>query len=467
MRVVLRIIGWFGFLVVTGHVSGSSGETLSLTFDHWSSEAHAYWDRRQDGLVDISDMIYFREPYFEDVTGAVGIAASHHAIEDYFAIGQAWGDFDGDGWLDLYVTDSNGPNSLYRNRGDGAFDIVVGALGTALSGIMSAGAVFADFNNDGWADLYVLNDGANTLFRNDSGTGFTEIGLQAGVADTGRGQSGAWGDFDKDGYLDLYVTNWGEPGQFEDRFYRNNGDETFTDITVFLGPRTLGAGFVTSYLDFDNDGDLDLYLVNDKLLGNVLWRNDGPGCGAWCFSEISDAAGAGTQVFGMGLAIGDYDGDLDLDMYFSNIGPMVLLQNQASQGSPVFVETSDAAGVALDTVGWGAVFFDFDHDGHLDLYLATMLPDPLKVNRFYRNRGDGSFADISYKAGTANLAQSLGVAYADYDRDGYLDLAVGNMGLGYTLYRNRGVAAGNRKWLHLKLVGGGPSIGMRSVRGFI
>ncbi len=442
------------FKVPVGPPASSTGYTVSLELALWlqSGGDHPHWDRLGDGVVDIGDLVWFRDTYFEEVTSAAGIQATLHMVSDFFASGQAWSDLDNDGWVDLYLTDSQGPNSCYRNLGNGTFAPVFTET-TALPQIGSSGAVFADFDNDGWRDLYVLNNGPNTLFRNMGGKGFEDVTTTAGVGDSGKGASGSWADFDNDGFLDLYVVNWGEPGTFEDKFYKNNGDGTFTDITAVLGPRTHGAGFVASFLDFDNDADLDIYLVEDKQLGNVLWRNDGPGCAPWCFSEISTLAGAGTQVFGMGLAIGDYDGDLDLDLYFSNIGPMYLLQNQTSQGSHEFLSVGAEAGVAFDTIGWGSVFLDYDNDSWPDLYLAASVDDISQVNRLYRNKGDGTFQDLTYKSGAGNQGLSLGVAAADYDRDGRVDLIVGNMGSGYALYRNKTVGG---HMLNVRLTGGGP-----------
>lgn len=436
---------------------GGGGETLTLDWTFWGTlvKGAAYWDHNLNGRFDVLDLLFFGNPYFEDATQAAGILTEHHTLPDFFSIGQAWGDYDRDGYPDLYVTDAAGLNTLFHNEGDGSFSVSSLAAVTGLVAHASAGATFVDFNNDGWLDLYVVGYGPNVLFRNQGGAGFSDISISAGIDDPGKGQTACWGDFNKDGLLDVYIVNWGEPGTFEDRFYRNNGDETFTDITSGLGPRVAGAGFTASFVDYDNDADLDIYLVNDKLLGNVLWRNDDPQCLAGCFSEVSTQSGADIQVFGMGLAVGDYDGDLDLDFYFSHLGPMVLLQNQTVQGSATFLNMGAAAGVSFDAIGWGTAFLDFDNDGWLDLYLATMDSQPERVNRLYRNLGNGTFQDVSYRGGAAHTGPSLGVAYSDYDRDGFLDLAIGNWGSGYVLYHNRGVAGAGRNWLNVALVAGG------------
>ncbi len=395
---------------------------------------------------------------FTNASLQAGVNASHHPV--YFGTGQAWGDYNNDSWVDLYVTDNSGPNSLFRNQGDGTFSQQFHGI-ASLPGDTSGGAVFADYDNDGWKDLYILNLGPNKLLRNRSGSGFQDVTILAGVGDPGQGQTAAWGDFDKDGYLDLYVTNWYFQGDESspynlDRLYHNNGNGIFTDASTALGESRGGPGYAASFVDYDNDGDLDIYLVKDKDAGNVLWRNDGPGCEYWCFTDISESSGADARVLGMGLAIGDYDNDGDLDFYFSDLGPMVLLQNQTSQGSPTFLNAAHSAGVDHDAIGWGSVFLDFDNDGWRDLYLATMDSDPARANRLYHNQGDGTFADISAGGGADDPGPTIGVAYADYDRDGHVDLVIGNWGHAYELYRNTGMTGSENHYLVIRLTGAGP-----------
>lgn len=441
-----------------GPAEGTSSAMPMPGPELWMNSAAAtpYWDLHGEGVIDVVDLLYFGDVWFEDVTDAAGIVATQGALNDFFATGQAWGDCDNDGLPDLYLTNSIGANTLYHNNGNGTFSVSPLSGQVALARTASSGTVWVDFDNDGWLDLYVLNDGPNSLFRNMAGAGFLDVTASSGTGNDKRGMSAAWGDINGDSFLDLYVVNWGEPGQKEDGLYLANGDGTFTDLSAMLGASGEGPGCTASFLDFDNDRDLDLYVVNDKLYGNILMRNDGPGCGSWCLTDVSALAGANTRVWGMGLAVGDYDGDLDLDLYFSHVGPMVLLRNQSAQGSPSFLSAGSAAGVGFDTVGWGAIFFDFDNDGWLDLYLATSVYDITQANRLFHNRGDGTFADRSLKGGTANLGHTLGAAYADYDQDGLLDLVIGNRGEGYRLYHNRGTAAGAKDWLDIRLTGSGP-----------
>jgi len=245
-------------------------------------------------------------PTFEDVTEQAGITAQHTAVwsgmgftegaseggESYLGAGQAWGDYDNDGWLDLYVTGGLTENVLYHNEQDGTFSVSPYAAAVAMPGAVSGGVGWGDYDNDGWLDLYVLVKGANVLFHNENGAGFRDVTATAGVGDERNSQSGAWGDYDNDGYLDLYVVNWScvpdcDPVDFathQDVLYHNNGNGTFTDVSnLLVYEKLLGAGFAASFVDYDNDRDLDIYVINDEFqnpIGNVLFRNDGPVVGA-------------------------------------------------------------------------------------------------------------------------------------------------------------------------------------------
>ena len=430
---------------------------------------------------------------FVDVSEAAGVSATHSGdwqlfdddfLTGYLGIGQAWGDYDRDGWLDLYVTGNRDPSVLYRNNGDGRFSVSGLTPQVALADVDTGGAVWADYDNDGWLDLYVLNHGANTLFHNDGGLGFTDVTERAGVGDAGKGTTATWGDFDGDSFLDLYVVNWscfpecGDPNitrehdEARDTLYRNLGDGAFEDVSHLLDyDLLLGAGFSASFTDYDDDGDADIYVVNDQfknMLGNMLWRNDGPGCGYWCWREVSIEAGARTFIHGMGLAVGDYDNDLDLDFYFSDmVNGMVLLQNQ---GDGSFDDVADEAGVVVgpsSAVGWGTVFFDYNNDSWLDLFLtATEFiqfdiasgPEGMMFEYrdfMFKNRGDGTFADVTPADWLVDLKPSMGLAYADYDRDGFLDFVLGNWNEGYALYRNTGAEGAANNWINIRLIGGG------------
>lgn len=433
-----------------------------------ANEAHITALPYQESITIETDDLFYG--LFAPVNENGGLIATRHGKDK--VIGQAWGDYDNDGWLDLYITDSAGANILFHNE-QGV--LVESALSeqVALATMKSSGTVFVDYDNDGWLDLYVVNDGqANILFRNENGENFVDVTASAGVGDSSHGRSAAWGDYDKDGHLDLYVSNWscspncGHPS-FGDRdtLYHNNGDGTFKDVTrILLDGKTLGAGFIASFVDFDNDSDLDIYLVNDSFVnpvGNALYRNDGAGCRSWCFTEISAETGSDNIVMGMGLITGDVDNDLDVDLFFSNTGPAVFLQNQGN----TFSNTTTASGLMLEGVNpisWGTVLVDFNNDGWRDIYLAIteMLPRRNTDDAVFMNAGDGSF--VAVESDLTHTGHTLGVAYADYDRDGWVDLVLGNHDEGYTLYHNEGAKlnANHRTTIDLR---GAQKIGARVI----
>ena len=445
---------------------------------------------------------------FRDVSERAGISATHSGIwnenvpvpydNGYLAAGSAWADYDGDGWVDLFVTGNLDPNVLYRNQGDGTFEISDFSEMLSLPDIPSGGAAWADYDNDGWRDLYVLNMGPNRLFRNLAGTGFADVTAAAGVGDIGKGTTAAWGDYDEDGHLDLYVTNWscypecnlGDFSRSRDVLYHSNGNGSFTDVSGLLEfDKLLGSGFAVSWVDYDDDRDLDLYVINDKVInavGNVLWRNDGAGCAGWCFTDVSSRSGADAVVHGMGLATGDYDNDGDLDFYFSNmISSMVLLENL---GDGTFDNSTDYAGVAYRTgsaVGWGTAFFDYDNDGWLDLFLASTgisavsntdgvdLENPdmlyslpaeyatggmhfIYPDMLYHNQRDGSFRAMDQSLFSDGSAATMGFSTADFDRDGRVDFALTWWNSGHRLLQNNAYEGEKNNWIAIELEGGGP-----------
>ena len=434
-----------------------------------------------------------------DVSVLSGVSAPHRAVwdpegtgEGYLAVGQAWGDVDNDGLLDLYVTGNLADNVLYHNKGDGTFHVSPLSRGVSLPGVKSGGALWVDYDNDGWRDLYVVNNGANVLFRNDAGEGFTDVTDPAGVGDAGKGTSATWGDYDGDGLLDLYVVNWSclpecEPERVDlsrDTLYHNLGDGTFEDVTGLLEAdskpnKTRGAGFAASFFDADADGDPDLYVVNDKManpIGNVFWRNDGPGCGGWCWADASAEVGLDTKMHAMGLAVGDYDNDARQDLFATNMmSPMLLARNL---GGGRFTDESEAAGVMVidrhrGAVGWGAGLVDLDNDGLLDLYVATSgmaagppglyggrQPDMEDMHHpypdlVYRNLGDGTFGlePIQHDQENDEAHATMGFAYADYDNDGRMDFVRGDWNDAYALLHNESPATNH--WLTVALTGGG------------
>ncbi len=342
--------------------------------------------------------------------------------------GVAWGDYDGDGDQDLYVT-NDGPNLLLRNDGGNSNFTDVTASPLDDSGNAGA-AVWGDYDNDGDLDIYLVNYlTANKLFRNDGGV-FADV-TSGPLGDTGAGQSAAWADYDQDGDLDLYLVNYGTPN----KLFRNDGPEMFVDATT--GPLgAAGWGLAATWGDSDNDGDPDLYITNDG--PNRLLRNDGDGV----FTRITGLAiedgGAG-----QGAAWGDSDNDGDLDLYVANYGTAnKLIRND---GGNVFTQiTAGPLGDLGD--GTGVAWGDFDNDGDLDLYLANYA----SANRLLRNDGGDTFTALT-SGPLGDTGNGTGVAWCDYDADGDLDLYLVNDGQSNVLLRND-LANGNH-WLHLDLIG--------------
>ena len=444
---------------------------------------------------------------YEEVAASVGI--THHNSFDQgeclqsIGTGSAWADFNGDQLIDLYVTSHKGSNRLYRNDGDTNgdelpdFTDVAGPMGAADADGWSHGAVFIDYDNDGDQDLYVTDWDGNLLLENqltETGTAsFVDRTAFAGVANAGRAVTSAWGDFDGDGDLDFYLAKHAKCmapliQESEDALYRNNGNGTFTDVTDWLCPagtapceQTTGLGFSAAWVDYDNDVDLDLYLVNDNVsedfYHNVLWRNDGPGGGGtWNFTDVSASSGADADVNGMGLAVGDYDNDRDFDFAFSNISPNNLVLNN---GDGTFRQVSAGAGVqrgydqgVTDPMGsenftWGTAFFDHDNDGWLDVFFAGgHLNDDRELipGGFFWNQRDGTFQEMTAESGLGAKGRVRNISIADFDTDGFPDIFMNNYpdrGLGphgtggaFWLYHNKARELGNeRYWLKVTVEG--------------
>lgn len=455
---------------------------------------------------------------FRDVTAEAGITFRHFAgtrssqiVED-MGSGAAWGDYDNDGWDDLFLVNTSGPltwseaehqasparSVLYRNNRDGTFTDVTDQAGLSLHGLGMA-AAWADYDNDGWLDLFVTRYGENIFYHNNGDGTFTDRTRQAGLGGReGFWTAAAWGDYDRDGFLDLYVTgyirfvlhppmaqvgdvNIEEPPSINPNsfaptgnlLYRNNGDGTFTEVAARAGVvDSTGRGLAATWVDLDEDGWPDLYVGND-VSDNVLFRNLGNGR----FEEISHAARVADYRSAMGIAVGDWDGDGDQDMVVTHwiAQENALYNNQLSQlraANPgvtpplQFMDQADRFGlgqIALDYIGWGTFFFDYDNDGWLDLFMTNgstfqRRSDPTQLvpmrDQLFWNRGPTEgFFDVSPVSGPYFRQEMVGrgAAFADYDRDGDLDVVVVNNGGHAVLLRNDGDRG--RNWLQVALRG--------------
>ena len=337
--------------------------------------------------------------------------------------GVAWGDYDSDGDQDLYVA-NNGNIRLYRNDGQGRFTEATVRAGMEDGG-NGTGVAWGDYDNDGYLDLFAANNGENWLFRSNGDSTFTNVMRSARVNDRGTQTGAAWGDFDSDGDLDLYVASNDRPN----RLYRNNRDGTFTNVADSAEVADTGNTQGVSWGDYDNDGDLDLYTVK-VFQPNRLYRNNGRGA----FTDVGTLAGVSDGAFGRGAAWGDYDNDGDLDLYVVNSGPNRLYWNN---GNGTFTNVGDSAGVADIGDGYGCAWGDFDNDGDLDLYVVNSG----SPHRLYRNDGNGKFTDIAASSGVTERGPGGFIAaWGDYDNDGDLDMYVAISGRANRLYRNAGNA---------------------------
>jgi len=422
-------------------------------------------------------------PKFKDVSAKAGVAVQEpDATCGAWVTGAAWGDVNGDGWPDLFVARLDQPTELFINNRHGGFSKDVAAqYGVQTTG--ATGAVFADYDNDGRPDLYVVREGPDILYHNDGHGHFSDVTAKAGISDNYFGSSVSFADFNNDGKLDIYVTNYAQCGYPSsslfnyqpDKLYENNGNGTFTDVTSLLGTNpanglgmTIGAGFQAAWFDALGNGRQDLYLGNDyfgpKPDHNRFFMNDGPGANGWQFTEDSVPSGTAYSMNTMGIAIGDYNNDGKLDMALSNIRYNRLLENM---GNGVFNDVAVQAKVdrRYDQVSdqvpvtWGTAFYDFNLDGWEDLYFAagnfrealTTSNGP-QPNMLFVNNHDGTFTDMSKASGANDPGSSKGVAFADYNRDGRMDMYVVNQGGVAHLYENV-TPMGKRHWLEVKLVG--------------
>jgi enediyne biosynthesis protein E4 len=405
-------------------------------------------------------------------------------------------DYDGDGRLDIYLvcySQASQPTGaaylrdvLYRNNGDGTFSDVTDAAGISVS-MRGMGLVVGDFNNDGWPDIYVTGYGAGILYRNNGNKTFTNVTERAGVNNNLWGTSAAFLDYDNDGFLDLYVCNYltydeqNLPCSFYDgkpycliqnfkgsssRLYHNNRDGTFTDVSDQARiSNATGKGLGVIALDYDNDGLVDIFQANDAAQ-NFLFHNNGNGT----FSERALAAGVafdpnGNARGGMGVDAEDLDGDGYLEIFVANFsGQTNALFHNDQDG--LFTETTNKLGlgtISLPMSGFGSRFFDYNNDGLVDLFVLNghpfepinkLFPDTTYAEPPFLFENTGSaFREVAAEHGMALKKQysGRGLALGDFDNDGDSDLLLMNVGQPPALLRNDG--GNTNHWLGIRLEG--------------
>jgi hypothetical protein len=412
--------------------------------------------------------------------------------------GCAFLDYDKDGWMDIYLVNS-GPsdfykpktlprNALYKNNRDGSFTDVTERAGVS-GGTFGMGVAVGDYNNDGYPDLFITAYGRPVLYHNNGDGTFTDVTEKAGLAAPGWTTSAVWFDYDGDGRLDLFVcsfvdygdtkhTSCGDnrlgrkyyciPSVFKPTrsfLYHNNGDGSFTEVGHGTDiERAMGKGLGVVATDINNDGRMDLFVANDTVQ-NFLFVNRG--ANKW--EEIALAAEVafsdnGKARSGMGVDAADFDGDGREDLFVANIDKE-MFSLYRNKGDETFADVSRSQGVAQATrllSGWGLKFFDFDNDGATDLILANGHPDDM-IEKYsevkYRepillfHQEHGKLRNVSTEAGPAFAREfpARGLAVGDFDNDGRLDVLIGNNGGAPLLLRNQ--AGTSNHWLGLKLRG--------------
>lgn len=402
-------------------------------------------------------------------------------------------DANNDGWLDFYVVGGTNNDGFYINQ-QVDFQKKIAYLGVEdidYYDIQTTGVAAGDINNDGWEDLIVttMKREPIILMLNNMNNTFDVIPPEvSGITDSSWSSSASFGDYNKDGWLDIAVACYVDTPKieldpitgetvfkhigFKNKLYFNNGDGTFEDVGELYGMNKKGTSLAITFTDYDNDNDVDLYMVNDfgeYVEPNEMFQNQYP---VENFENVSVSSGTDIGLYGMGVAIGDYDNDLDLDYYVTNLGKNELLQNN---GDGTFTISTDFAGVQdssnLDgmAVGWGTGFIDYDNDGWLDLYISNgFIPAAGHIensidnpNAFYENNKDGTFTNTTREMGVIENAKGRGSAYGDLNNDGLLDfiiVPVEKPGLEDPNARSEvamfyNITSNTNNWVQFKLVG--------------
>ncbi len=416
-------------------------------------------------------------PFTEEAVerGLVYTMQNPELIQGHLGFGCGFADLDNDGDQDAVIIGaSDGRVGIFENDGTGNFNDHSLQSGIPLLA-EATGFVAFDYDGDSDIDLYFTQIGlANVLARNDGNFRFIDVADEANVDDPGDSESASAADYDGDGWLDLYVCNYsGLTTDIKNKLYKNLGNGRFQDVSVEQTVDDHGFSFQSVWFDYDRDGDVDLYLSNDRALrspfrSNQLWRNDDGQ-----LVNVSVGSGADVSIYSMGVAAGDFDGNGFPDVYVTNIenyeegwNPLLL-----NQGDGTFVEDCLGAGVCDFITSWGSIFFDFDNDSHMDLYVNNMF----KPNVLFDCNGSFPCEEVASTAevtavrakSLTRLAidddpeeltkeQSFSSAVADVDNDGDMDLLVNNLAGNVQLFINN--EGQKRNWIRYRMVGQGGNI---------
>ena len=465
------------------------------------------------GFVDDAPVV------FTDISHASGIDKFHHrsgnskkeTILETPGSGVALIDYDQDGWMDIYLvngstyaalkgTEAAPPAMLFRNNHDGTFSDVTQKAGVS-NDRWGFGVAVADYDNDGWPDIFVANFGKNRLYHNNHDGTFTDVAEKAGVTLGGWSTGPTWGDYDRDGLLDLFVPGYvkfdvdnppiagkgnlpASACQFNsvtvmcgprglqgetDHLFHNKGDGTFVDVSIPAGVSDSKRyfGFASVFVDLDDDGWVDLVVANDSV-PKYLYRNKHDGT----FEDLSYVSGFalngdGREQAAMGIAVGDYNRDGKTDLYVTNFSDdyNTLYRNEGDANFTDVSFQAEIAEVTIPFLAWGTGFIDFDNDGLLDIFVANGHVYP-QVDRqnwgttwaqrplLFRNLDGKKFQEVppTTGSGLAVVVPARGAAFGDLFNDGRVDVVLNNVDSAPTLLRN--VVSNGSHWIGLKLVGG-------------
>lgn len=382
--------------------------------------------------------VFAQGQYFEEKTDVSGLRSSgkNYAI--------ALGDVNGDGLDDIYVSRRLAPNLLFINKGNFEFREEASNFGLDYSGNTQA-AIWIDIENDKDLDLFVINNAEyNILYRNDLGT-FRNVSAEMGLSKAGFVKSVNTVDYNNDGYEDIYISYF----LAQNVLYKNVDGKYFEDATLSSGINDPGPSMGAVFFDYDNDGDQDLYQTHDGNKANILYRNNGNGS----FSDVSVQSKSNFEGLGMGVDAADVNNDGFLDLYITNLGANALLLNKKDG---TFENVANHVDVGDIGMGWGTFFFDFNNDGNQDIYVANESNFGVNGisdlnNVLYINNGNMIFEHGEYKDGIQNIFSSYGAAYADFDLDGKLDIVVANADdAGNQIFRN---TTETKNYCAIKLIG--------------
>ena len=384
---------------------------------------------------------------FENKATELGISIT--GITSSVLGGVSFFDFDNDGWDDLtFASKSNNAVKFFKNDA-GSFTeqfFNISILGHSKQ------VIWVDYDNDGDNDLFVTKvDGPNKLYQNDGSFVFTDVSSSAGFPSSTLYSYGAsFGDFDNDGNLDVFICNKDDNYLIPNQLYKNNGNGTFTDVSLIAGISAVGhLSFCSAFFDYNNDGYQDIYISNDRFANkNILYENNGDGT----FTDVSLASGADVAANAMSTTIDDYNNDGWLDIYITNTSEgNHLLRNN---GDGTFTDVATSSGTIFNSIGWGANFLDADNDLDLDLYVSSMINNSssgLLTTAFYKCQNNATYILSNESGFESDEYISFSNAQGDINNDGYPDFVVSNQAPdNHSVWRNTG---GTNNWLKIKLNG--------------